>query len=310
MKKKIAIAVDGSVHCTYAIRYTAALAKTLPGLHFVLLNIQPSISQYLYQEAESQPQTRAALDCLQAANQKNSLQVLEKARGQLIQYGVAPECVEIQTRVRIHGVAQDILDICQAASYDAIVVARRGMGRIQEWITGSVTANLLAQSQWTPVWMVDGEVANNKILMASDGSPNAIRALDHLAFMLSGNPGAELHVVQVKPRLQDILTIELDKETLDATEEALTASTLRTIDLFKERAREVVLKNGLNENQLRVRTIESRFAVAGAILDAAREGDFGTIVVGRSSAPKSMFTGSVARKIIQKATGSAVWWVP
>lgn len=310
MKKKIAIALDGSVYCSHAIRYAAALAPLLPELNFVLLNIQPAVSQYLIQDAERQSHMRVALENLLAANEKSSRQMLEKARAQLVQGGVAPEAIELRTRVRINGVAQDILDTCQTLQHDAILVGRRGLGRIQELITGSVTANLLAHSQWTPIWMVDGEVAHAKILLASDGSPNALRALDHLAFMLSGNSQAVLQVVYVKPRLHDLLGFDLDKETRAATEAAFTSGAIQNIDIFKENAKQIVLKNGLHEQQLQVMSIESRLTVAGTILDAAREGGFGTIVVGRSSAARSLFAGSVARKILQKASGSAVWWVP
>jgi len=247
---------------------------------------------------------------MMAANEQNSRQILEKARRQLLQAGIAPECVEVRTLVRANGVAQDILDVCQTSQYDAVVIGRRGLSRMQELFTGSVTANLLAHSQWTPIWMVDGEVANPKILLASDGSPNALRAMDHLAFMFHGNLHAEVHVVHVLPKLQDLLALDLDKETLAATEAALGSSAQQRIDLFKSQAAAVMLKNGLKPDRLHVQTIESRFAIAGSIMDVAREGGFGAIVIGRSSAPKSLFVGSVARKIIQKTENMAVWWIP
>ena len=310
MKKKIVIAVDGSIYCAHAIHYAAALTPTLPDLNYLLLNIQPAVSQYLSQEAYSTAPIRQALAKLMAANEQNSRQILEKARHQLLQAGIAPEYIEVRTHVRTHGVAQDILDVCQTSQYDAVVIGRRGLSRMQELFTGSVTANLLAHSQWTPIWMVDGEVTNPKILLASDGSPNALRAMDHLAFMFHGNLHAELHVVHVKPRVQDLLALDLDKETLAATEAALGSSTQQRIDLFRSQAEAVMLKNGLKPDRLHVQTIESRFAIAGSIMDAAREGGFGAIVIGRSSDPKSLFVGSVARKIVQKAANMAVWWIP
>jgi nucleotide-binding universal stress UspA family protein len=311
MKKKIVIAVDGSIHCAHATRYAAALAPTLPDLNLVLLNIQPALSQYLTQEVGDQSHVRKALANLMAVNERNSRQMLDKARHQLLQSGIAPECIEVRTHVRINGVAQDILDVCQASQYDAVVIGRRGMSRMQELITGSVTANLLAQSQWTPIWMVDGEVTNPKTLLASDGSPNSLRAMDHLAFMFHGNLQAELHVVHVRPRLHDLLALDLAPETLAATEAALGSSMQQHIDAFRGQAEAVMLRNGLKTQQLHIQIIESRFAVAGSIMETAREGGFGAIVLGRSSgAPKSLFVGSVARKVLQKTNNMAVWWVP
>jgi nucleotide-binding universal stress UspA family protein len=310
MKKKIVIAVDGSIYCAQAIRYAAAVAPSLPDLNYVLLNIQQAVSQYLSREVHGKPPMRRALEKLMAANEKSSHQILEKARHQLLQAGIAPECIEVRTHVRANGVAQDILDVSQTSQYDAVVIGRRGLSRMQELFTGSVTANLLAHSQWTPIWMVDGEVTNPKILLASDGSPNALRAMDHLAFMFRGNLHAQLHVVHVKPRVQDLLTLDLDKETLAAAEAAIGSSTQQRVDSFRSQAEAVMLKNGLQPDRLHVQTIESRFAIAGSIMDAAREGGFGAIVIGRSSAPKSLFVGSVARKIIQKIENMAVWWIP
>ncbi|MFZ1987375.1 MAG: universal stress protein [Desulfatitalea sp.] len=310
MKKKIAIAVDGSVHCGCAVRYAASLARTIPELHYVLLNIQPPVSQYLTQEADSKPKARQALRHLVAANEKNSLLLLEKARGQLLQGGIDPARVELRTRPRIDGVAQDILNVCQAAPFDAVVVGRRGLGHLQELLTGSVTSNLLAHSQWTPIWMADGEVPNDKIMLAADGSPNALRALDHLAFMLNGNPEAKLHIAHVKPGLSEIRAIDFDKEAMVAAEEVIAESNQRHMEGFYAQALDVTSKSGLKASQLHFQTIENRFSIASAILDVAREGHFGTIVLARSGVPKSLFSGSVARKIIQKAHNSAVWLVP
>lgn len=310
MKKKIAIAVDGSVHCSCAVRYAAGLARAIPELHYVLLNIQPQVSQYLTQEADSKPKARQALQRLMVANEKNSLQLLEKARGQILQSGIDPARVELRTRPRVDGVAQDILDVCQTAPYDAVVVGRRGLGHLQELLTGSVTSNLLAHSQWTPIWMADGEVPNDKIMLATDGSPNALRALDHLAFMLGGNPEARLHVTHIKPGLSEISAIDFDKEAMAAAEQVIMESNQRHMEGFGAQALNVIHKCGLKASQLHIQTIENRFSIANAILDVAREGHFGTIVLARSSMPKSLFSGSVARKIVQKASNSAVWLVP
>jgi nucleotide-binding universal stress UspA family protein len=310
MKKKIAIAVDGSVPCGFAVRYAAGLARTIPELHFVLLNIQPAVSQYLTQEAESKPKARQALRLLMAANEKNSLQLLEKARDQIIQSGIDPARVELRTRPRVDGVAQDILDVCQTAPYDAVVVGRRGLGHLQELLTGSVTSNLLAHSQWTPIWMADGEVPNNQIMLAADGSLNALRALDHLAFMLSGNTEAKLHIVHVKPGWSEIRALEFDKEAMADAEQVIAESNQRRMEGFYAEALNVIRKSGLKASQLHYQTIENRFSVASAILDIAREGHFGTIVLARSGIPKSLFSGNVARKIVQKASNSAVWLVP
>ena len=310
MQKKIAIAVDGSVHCGCAVRYAANMAKVLPELYFELVHVHPSLSQYLIEEAERKAKANRALQAVIKANREASLDMLEKVRRQMVQLGVDAQRIELCSRIRTTGLAEDLLDECRSKAYDAIVLGRRGVTYLQELVTGSVTANLLEHSQVTPVWMVDGEVPDNRIVLAVDGSQNALRALDHYAFMLGGQKDAKIHIIHVKPRLRDICTIDFDSQTLAAAEEVVLDSDRHCIDQFYSQALGVFKKNGLETDQLDIETIESRISVAGAILDAARKGGFGTIVVGRRGFKNSKFSGSVSRSIIQKATRMAVWLVP
>jgi nucleotide-binding universal stress UspA family protein len=244
------------------------------------------------------------------ANQKASTEMLEKTHRQMAQSGVAADRIEICSRIRTTGVAEDLLDECRLKSYDAIALGRRGITYLQEMVTGSVTANLLEHSQVTPVWMVDSEVPNSRIVLAADGSQNALRALDHLAFILGGQADAKIHVIHVKPQLRDICEIDVGSETMAAAEEIILDSDRHCIDGFYKQALGVLQKNKLDPSQFDIQTVESRFSIAGAILDTARHGGFGTIVIGRRGFKKSMFTGSVSRKIIQKVNKMAVWLVP
>lgn len=310
MQKKIAIAVDGSIHCGCAVRYAATLSKAIPDMHFALLHVQAPLSQYLLDEAERKPKANAALQALMKANREASIQILEKVQRQLIQGGIDAQRVELCSRIRTIGVAEDILDECRTSAYDAIVLGRRGITYLQELVTGSVTSNLLAHSKVTPVWMVDGEVPNSRILLAVDGSQNALRAFDHCAFMLGGQKDAKIHVIHVRPRLKDICDIDFDKQAMAAAEEVVLDSHRHCIDDFYSQALSVLQKNELEPGQLEIEALDSRFSVAGAILDAARKGRFGTVVLGRRGFKNSVFTGSVSRTIIQKATNTAVWLVP
>jgi hypothetical protein len=47
-----------------------------------------------------------------------------------------------------------------------------------------------------------------KILLAVDGSESALRAVDHMAFMLSGNPEVRFCFFHVTPRLKDCCEID------------------------------------------------------------------------------------------------------
>lgn len=310
MKKKIAIAVDGSVPCNCAVRYAVTMLKRIPDGHCTLIHIQPMLSQYLTRDAERKPQAFKALQTLMNSHQEASRDLLEKARDQMVRRGLPGDRIEVCSLIRNNGVAEDLLDQCRVKSYDAICMGRRGISQLQELVMGSVTTTLLEHSPITPVWMVDGEVPDSNILLAADGSPNSLRALDHLCFMLSGDPAAAIHMVHVKPRFQEFCEVDINGGTAAAAEAVILDSDRRCIDDFHAQALGILKKNDFDPGRLTLQTVESRFSTAGAILDAAGKGGFGTLVMGRSGFKKSLFAGGVSRKVISKLKDMALWLVP
>ena len=76
--------------------------------------------------------------------------------------------------------------------YDALVVGRRGMGKVGELFFGSVTAFLVGKCHEIPIWLIDGEITSNRFLLAVHSKPQSLLAADHLAFMARSNPDAEI----------------------------------------------------------------------------------------------------------------------
>ena len=144
------------------------------------------------------------------------------------------------------GVADDILALGTAKNYDGILVARRGASCLQKWFMGSVTANLIENSELIPVWVVDGAVSSDKILLAADGSQSALRALDHLAFMLSIHPTLMIRVLHIQPRFQDYCEIDLENESARDAETVLLDDDRHCMENFKQQALTILAKNGLD----------------------------------------------------------------
>ena len=69
MDKKIVIAVDDSRHSKNAVRYAAGIYEVLKDMKFTLMHVQPTISEYLLDEAKKSPQAYAELE---KVNLKNS----------------------------------------------------------------------------------------------------------------------------------------------------------------------------------------------------------------------------------------------
>lgn len=310
MEQKIAIAVDDSVNALEAVHYGALMSNVMPQLKFVLLHIQPALSQYLTEEAQWKQKARTALEEALRKNEAKSQEILENATQRLIHKGVAENRVERLTFPRERGVADDILALSQTKSYDAVLVARRGTSYLREWVMGSVTANLVEHAKDIPVWMVDGQVTSDKVLLAADGSTASLRALDHLAFMLSGRADVKIDVLHIRPRFQDYCEITLEEETVQDAQAALNDDDAVCMDDFYRQALEILDKNGISKDRMDLQTLDGSLSIPRAILKYAQDGQFGTLVMGRRGRSKSVFTGSVSRSLLQKAGNSALWVVP
>lgn len=307
MNKKILIAVDDSAQCRCCIRYSLAISAQVPDLHYTLFHVQPQLSHYLLEEIREHPERAGEVQKIQARNAEKAFQILDELKTYMIQAGAKSERIDIVTQPKQQGTAQDIITYAEKGHYDAIVSGRRGISKLHEVFTGSVTANLIEHSRIVPLWIVDGEITSNRILMAVDGSECSLKAVDHLAFMLSGNPDVLVTFFHVSPGLTDACGI--DQKTESTLSSWLAQGDKRCIADFTRRAIEILHASGLCEKQIEFKTVERMFHVGKAIVNQIHEGNYGTVVIGRSGMDKSIFVGSVSRYVINRATDCALWIV-
>jgi nucleotide-binding universal stress UspA family protein len=86
----------------------------------------------------------------------------------------------------------------------------------------------------------------------------------------------------------------------------------REIAPYMQKAKEMLIKAGLDESQISVRVVDGSRSAAADILDTARQFGCGTIVMGRRGATnvKEYTMGSVSRKVMQDCNDAALWIVP
>ena len=312
MKKNILIAIDRSGPSIDVVNYASQLNKAMIPITFTLFHVQPAISTYLTEDAQRKPSARRALEKIAAENEKKSKELLEEAVQRLLSRGVDESAINSMTLPRGRGVADDILAYASTKMVDGILVGRRGTSYLKQWFVGSVTANLVEHSQVIPIWVVDGKVESNGILLAVDGSQTALRALDHLSFMLSGQPlnTIKLKLVHIRPILQDYCEIKLDENDEKAAQSILWDDDQQCMDDFYGQAIKVLKKNGLDMTNLELDTIEGGLSITKAIIRYARDNGFGTIVMGRRGKGQSSFIGSASRGMFQRLENMALWIVP
>ena len=307
MDKKILLAVDDSNQSKYAVKYAAAISSTVKNLHYVLFHIQPMISLYLKDEANKSPQARAELEKVVRKNDESARKMLEQYSNDMGRLGIDEARIEIVTKPRRSGLAKDIIDYAHVGRYDAIVVGSRRVSRLQKMFMGSVSANLLEHSEYIPVWIVDGEVTSEKILVAVDGSESSFRAVDHISFMLMGNTNVEITLLHVMSKAKELYEDCLDEEPSAELEDLVASCDKKRIDQFYELALKKFKDTGISENQVDIQTLEGRNRPGRVIVETAEKGNYGTVVIGRRGINKSFFTGSVSHHVINKISEGALW---
>jgi len=310
MEKKIMIAVDDSRHSKIAVRYALDIYQALKDVKFTVMNVQPTISQYLLDEVKSNQQAYAELEKVNRKNAESAQRLLDQYKSHLMTGGVAEEHIQLKTQPRMLGVAKDILEAGRAGHFDALILGRRGLSGLQDMFVGSVSANIVNNSMDMPVWLVDEQGASQDIMVAVDGSENALKAVEHLAFIIGGNTDLKISFFHVAPRLRDFCPVDFEENNSEALEEIIRQGDRQCIDQFFSHAQKILKEAGIQPTQISFNTSEKVIRVGKAVLDEYGRGNFGTLVVGRRGMNKQFFTGSVSRYLVNQFSGGALWVVP
>ncbi|GBC59900.1 hypothetical protein DENIS_0842 [Desulfonema ishimotonii] len=308
MEKKVLLAVDPSMNSKYAIRYAVKMADHISELSYTLLHVQPHISQFLLDEARTDFRAQSALQSLKRKNAEKSDAMLKQYRADMVGMGVAEGRIEIQNKTRSIGLAKDIIDVAQEKRYDAVVVGRRGLSKVEEIFMGSLTVKLVEHSQVVPLWVVDGKVEAEKIMVAIDGSESSLRALDHVSFMFRNNPDVRITLLHVMPRLKDYCLTDyfVDDAELEAV---ISEGDKKTIEHFMALAYKKFSESGISKDQIDIRQVKRSGRIGETIVEAAVTGGYGTVVLGRRGADKAFFMGSVSSHVLGKISGRTIWLV-
>ena len=308
MDKKILLAVDGSIHSTHAVTYAVRISSVMQGLTYTLFCVQPTVSQFLLDEAETDLKARAELKTVIRKNAEFARDILEKHKTRMVGMGIDEKRIETATRQKVMGICKDILDCAEQGLYDAILVGRRGLSRIQKTFMGSTTAKLVEHSRVIPVWVVDGDTMSTKLMLAVDGSEASLRAVDHLSFMVGGNENIKVTLFHVTPTFRDYCIINFDEKESDVGQ-VIARGAKRCIHHFYAHAQHKFKEAGLQEHQMELKVTRRAMDVGKAILDQARKGNYGTVVIGRRGVNNAFFMGSVSKYVLDKISNRAVWVV-
>jgi nucleotide-binding universal stress UspA family protein len=128
-----------------------------------------------------------------------------------------------------------------------------------------------------------------KVLIALDGSRDALLGVGYAARMLAGRKDVRITLFHVRA----------NDAPLEVIREAFAV------------ARRLLVDSGLRETAITDRQVARKVGTARDILEEIRRGGYGTVVIGRRglTRAKQFLFGSVSQKVVQNARECAVWVV-
>jgi nucleotide-binding universal stress UspA family protein len=298
-QKRLLLAVDGSERALQTVRY-AGDEDAFKGMKIVLFHVFNNIPDAYY-DLEKEPKSVKVVRHVrswEAQQKKNIRTFMENARQMLLDAGHAETAVEIKIQNRKKGVARDIIIEAQKG-YDAVLVRRRGLTALKNIIVGSVTNKLLEKLTFIPVLIAGRKPVNKKVLVAVDGSPCATKAVQFVAGILGPLRNYQVNLVHV---VRGGKASDADALAANGFEEAG--------PIFKP-AIDILTASGFDPKNISTKTITGVLSRAGAIVNKAEKGGWGTIVVGRRglSGVSDFFMGRVSNKVVHAGRKDTVWIV-
>jgi nucleotide-binding universal stress UspA family protein len=313
MAKHILVTIDGSQASMAAVEYLALLLGKNTRLKIDLLHILPDIPPLFLEPGESMAEMVQLQDFserVQEENRRKGTSMMEEAQGILIGGGIDPANVRSLIREPSAGVARDILALEQEGAYDAIVLGRHGMSAVDRFLMGSVTHKVLQHTKGLPLCVVHGETEVGKLLITIDSSSNSKRVLEQAGWLLAEAGPMAVTILHV---LAPLIGQEMASMWTGLTDMA-SRMEQRQIDDAEDMLSQA--KTYLTECEVPAFAIKTRLEtrapeVAQTVLKEAREGGYGSIMIGRRgiSRTKRFLFGSVSNKIVQQARDMAVWVV-
>jgi nucleotide-binding universal stress UspA family protein len=307
--RMIVMPVDGSENALRSLDYVRLIYSPAEHLELVILYVLPTLPRLLTEDKTVDAETAQKLKVIENKNLSMAERILDEAKSALMAKGFSEKQIRTVYRKRETGIAQDICRWAEAKQADAVLITTRGRSRLEAFLMGEISSKLLDYCRVCPVWIVEGAVRSNRVLVAVDSSENALRAVDHAGFMLTGTD-CQVTIFHSMRQLRRFVPLEVYEAAPDL-EDLWRQKASQRIGPHIDRAREVLLKAGVKEQQITTRVVEGSRSAASDIIQEARASRCGTVILGRRGLTgiKEFIMGSVTAKVLQASTGLAVWIV-
>lgn len=310
VKHKILIAVDGSDQALEAVRYAGAMMPAEQA-ELVLFYVGTGFPEVFW-DMDENPLYRSKKEKVMgwlATSQLVMGEFKEKAFKILKDAGFGEEDVVVNTRAKRTGVFKDIIQETYQ-DYSAIVIGRTGVSRFKDMFIGSMAGKLADKVKHIPTVIVGGKPDPGKIVIALDESIESMRGVSSVAALTgAANPEITLcHCLVPKSLFRSY-----DRsQDIDADEKGWKTYHENRFRPYMEEAAQRLIAGGVRENRISREFVMAKGGVIQKMIDMARDGKFGTMVVGHREDVnffQAYIRGRFSNKIIESMNNCAVWVV-
>ena len=217
LTKMVVVPVDGSENAQRSLDYLELIYGNNHNLEITLKHVLPSIPPILADDRSMKRETAMKLKALENKSIRVAEKILAKSKNALIQRGFGEDRVPTIFQKKDKGIAQDICTWAESKRADAVVITTRGRSRLETFFMGEVSGKLLEYCRVCPVWIIEGAITSNRVLIAIDSSENALRAVDHAGFMLSGTK-CQVTLLHTMRHLRRFVPLEVLEEAPELEE--------------------------------------------------------------------------------------------
>jgi nucleotide-binding universal stress UspA family protein len=157
MAQKILIAMDESKNASRAVDFVANHLNPDASvtLFNVLLNTEAMCSLQAPELTPYFVAQQTSFCTLEAMKKKLVSEALDKAKEDLVQKGFAKSRVKTKIVKRKKGIARDIIAEVNTGDYDLVVLGKKGLSAVREFLMGSTAQKVMNGAKKTSVLLVD-----------------------------------------------------------------------------------------------------------------------------------------------------------
>jgi nucleotide-binding universal stress UspA family protein len=151
-----------------------------------------------------------------------------------------------------------------------------------------------------------------KVLIGIDDSSSAMKAVEYVARLFEGKNDLEIRLVHVLPNLPAMfwdeghILSEAEKKERQKVVDKWLAERKAMMEPVFNKAVATLTGTGIKSRQIQTKSVSDSTDAAASIIEEARDGGYGTIVVGRCDKTAKHLLGSVTSRIIDQGVGVAI----